>query len=66
MNDHQRADHLGAAQVGDVDAVDRARNRVELQDLLEPLKPLRGIDVEDLGLGMLGQVAAQVERLRAP
>ena len=59
---HQRADHLGAAQVGDVDAIDRARNRVELQDLLQALQALARIDVKDLGLSMLGQVAAQVER----
>ena len=61
---HQRADHLGAAQVGDVHAVDRARDRVELQDLLEPLEPLARVDVEDLGLGVLGEVAAQVEALQ--
>ena len=60
---HQRADHLGAAQVGDVHAVDRARDRVELQDLLQALQALARVDVEDLGLGVLGQVAAEVEGL---
>ena len=63
---HQRADHLVAAQMGDVHAVDRARNRVELQDLLEPLQPLAGIDVEDLRLGVFGQIAAQVDAPPAP
>ena len=63
MNDHQRADHLVAAQVRDVHAIDRARNRVELQDLLQALEALAGIDVEDLGLGVLGQIAPQVEGL---
>ena len=31
------------------------------EHLLQPLQPLARIDVEDLGLGMLGQVAAEVE-----
>ncbi len=50
-------------EVGDVHAVDRARDRVELEDLLESLETLARVDVEDLGLGVLGQVAPKVEGL---
>ena len=60
---HERADRLGAAEVGDVDAVDRPRGRLEVEDLLEALQALARVDVEDLGLGVLGEVAAEVQGL---
>ena len=59
----ERADRLGPAEVGDVHAVDRAGDRLQAEDLLEALQALARVDVEDLGLGVLGEVAAQVERL---
>ncbi len=58
---HQRADHLVAAQVRDIHAVDRARNGVELQDLLQSLQPFSRVDVKHLGLRVLGEVAPQAE-----
>ena len=64
MKRHQRADRLRPAEVGDVHAVDRPRGRLQLEDLLQALQALARVDVEDLGLRVLGQVAAEVEGLQ--
>ena len=59
----QGADHLVAAQVGYIHAVDRAGNGVELEHAFQSFEALAGIDVEDLGLSVLGEVAAEAEIL---
>src|SRR5262249_4673268 len=60
----QRADRLRAAAVGAGDALDRPRDLLQLEDLLEPLGPLARVLIEDLGLGVLGEVAAELQVLK--
>ncbi len=59
---HQAGHRLAAAQVGDVDAFDRARRLGQLEHLLQPGQPLLGIDVKHFGLHVRVQFAALVER----
>ena len=60
----QRADRLRAAKVGDVHAFDPTRGGLHVQDFLQSFQPLSRIDVKHLGLGVLGEVAAQVQGLQ--
>ena len=59
---HEAGDRFAAGQMGNIDPFDRPRRLGEMKHLPQPGETFLRIDVKDLGLGMLVEIAALVER----